>query len=305
MKQNIKRFIKWIGVGLLSLAGLVLLALGLVYPLSNARLNKTYDIQPSAVSIPTGETAVAEGERLFVTRGCIDCHGVDGSGKVIMDAPLVGTVSGSNLTTGEGGVGQLYSDSDWARAIRHGIGPDGKPLLVMPSQEFNAMNDNDLGMMIAYLKSLPPVDHLLAPNAAGPLGRILLVTNLAPILPVEQIDHTAPRAAVEPGATVAYGQYLAQNCIGCHGVGLSGGPLPGLPAEPPLPRNLTPDVETGLGTWTETDFFVAMREGKRPDGSPLAPDKMPWPNFKQMTDEELTALWLYLQSIPPQPYGNR
>jgi mono/diheme cytochrome c family protein len=64
--------------------------------------------------------------------------------------------------------------------------------------------------------------------------------------------------------------------------------------------NLTPDKATGIGNWTEEQFFIAIREGKfhgLKDGRMLLPP-MPWPNFKNYTDEELKAIFAYLQSIP-------
>jgi hypothetical protein len=64
------------------------------------------------------------------------------------------------------------------------------------------------------------------------------------------------------------------------------------------PRNLTPDPETGIGSWTEDDIIKAIRTGQRPDGSPLLPP-MPWPNFAHLTDEDARALAVYLKSIPP------
>jgi len=64
------------------------------------------------------------------------------------------------------------------------------------------------------------------------------------------------------------------------------------------PRNLTPDEETGLGTWSEDDIIQALRTGKRKDGSPILPP-MPWPMYSQMTDEDLRAIAVYLKSIPP------
>ncbi|MCB0209082.1 MAG: c-type cytochrome [Anaerolineae bacterium] len=301
-----KKIFKWIGwiVGIV-LALLIVALLG-VYVISTMRLNKTYQIQLAAVTIPTGEDAVTEGGRQFLTRGCIDCHGENGAGKMVIDDALVGHIMASNLTSGEGGVGQSYTDIDWVRAIRHGIGPDSKPLVVMPSIEYKNINDNDLGALIAYLKALPPVDHTPPPVTVGPLGRILLVGKIAPVLSAEQIDHNAPRpAAVAKGETAEYGHYLAQTCIGCHGEGLSGGPIPGLPPDPPDPQNLTPDHETGLGDWTEADFKQVLRYGQRPNGTEVNPQKMPWPAFQHMTDEEISALWLYLQSIPAKPYGER
>ncbi len=63
------------------------------------------------------------------------------------------------------------------------------------------------------------------------------------------------------------------------------------------PRNLTPDVETGIGSWSEDDIVKAVRTGQRPDGSPLLPP-MPWPNFARMTDLEAHSLAKFLKSIP-------
>ena len=301
-----KKIFKWVGWGVGIIIGLLLVALLGVYIASSVRMNKTYQVQPAPVTIPTDQAAVAEGKRQYLTHGCIDCHGTDGSGKMVIDDSLVGHVNGANLTPGQGGIGQTFTDIDWVRAIRHGIAPDGRPLIVMPSKEYYSINDADLGALIAYLKSLPPVDQVPPPTKIGPLGRVLLVGNIAPVLPAEQIDHEAPRpVAAAKGPTAEYGHYLAQTCMGCHGENLSGGPIPGLPPDPPYPQNLTPDPETGLGKWDQTDFAKVIREGQRPDGTAVNPEKMPWPAFQHLTDEELAALWLYLQAIPAKPYGNR
>jgi mono/diheme cytochrome c family protein len=105
--------------------------------------------------------------------------------------------------------------------------------------------------------------------------------------------------------TLEHGEYLAITCSGCHGQTFSGGPLPGSAATDPVPSNLTPDVETGLGSWSEADFVKALREGVRPDGRQLDPF-MPWQTItSKMTDEELASLWLYMQSLPVLAQGNR
>lgn len=301
----LRRIFKWVGIILVSLVGVLLVVLAVVYGISLARLNRSYTIPATALTIPTNAGAVAEGKRQFFTRGCVDCHGDNGAGKMVVDDPLVGTIMGSNLTTGQGGVGNLYQDADWERAIRHGVGADSRPLVIMPAHEYNLINDADVATIIAYVKSLPPVDQARMPMTIGPLGRILHVTGMVTVVPAEVIDHTAPRPeAVAKGATKEYGAYLAKTCTGCHGATLSGGPIPGVPSDGPAPRNLTPDVATGLGKWQETDFAKAIRTGVRPDGTQLA-TAMPWPAFQQMTDEEVSALWLYLQSVPAKPYGNR
>jgi len=81
-------------------------------------------------------------------------------------------------------------------------------------------------------------------------------------------------------------------CTGCHGPELVGGPSHE-PGAPPA-ANLTP---AGIGTWTEADFFKALRSGVRPDGTAINP-AMPWASSGRMTDDELRALWLYLRTVP-------
>jgi len=301
-----KKILKWLGIVVGVLVVVVIVAIGATYLLSSSRLNKTYDVQPAVVTIPTDEASIQEGERLAISRGCVDCHGKDLSGGIVVDSPPTGRIAAANLTSGQGGVGANREDIDWVRAIRHGVGIDGKPLVFMPSFEFYYFNDDDLGKIIAYLKQVPPVDNELPPSSPGPLFRVLFLTGQLPLLAsAELIDHHGPRpAAVEVGQTEEYGEYLAVGCIGCHGDNYSGGPIPGMPPDTPPAANLTPDPSTGLGSWAEEDFMVAMREGKRPDGTAIDPF-MPWPNFSQLTDEELGALWLYLQSLPAKPYGNR
>ncbi len=300
-----KKILKWIGIVLGVLVLLLVLAVGAVYAMSGSRLNKSYDVQPEAITVPTDEETIALGKRLFQTRGCIDCHGSNLAGAVVMDDPAAGLIVGANLTSGQGGVGAIYSDLDFVRAIRHGIDPDGKPLVFMPADEYYFLSDEDLGAIIAYIKSVPPVDREPPAPAPGPLMRVLFLAGEVPILAsAERIAHDAPRpTAPEPGVTLEYGQYLANGCIGCHGEGFSGGPIQGGPPDWPPAANLTPDPQTGLGTWSEADFFRAIREGLRPDGSTINP-VMPWQNFGQMTDEELSAIWLYLQSVPSKPFGN-
>ena len=115
-------------------------------------------------------------------------------GNIYLDDPAIGKVVASNLTSGKGGVGSAYTDQDWARAIRHGIRPDGTPLLFMPSTEFYFLSDEDLGAVIAYIKSAPPVDHELPPSSVSWTGRVVMT--LVPaitFIPAELIPHAAPR----------------------------------------------------------------------------------------------------------------
>ena len=103
-------------------------------------------------------------------------------------------------------------------------------------------------------------------------------------------------------ALPAYGKYLVEiaGCAGCHGYGLSGGRVAGPPGTPPA-ANLTP---AGIGSWTEADLRRVLREGRKQNGTPLDPF-MPWKTYAGMTDDEITAIWLYLRTVPPKPFGNK
>jgi mono/diheme cytochrome c family protein len=168
----------------------------------------------------------------------------------------------------------------------------------MPSHHYWVLSDDDVSAMIAYLESVPAVDATPAPTSVRGLGRFLFVTGRLPLVPAELIDHEAPRpVAPAPAVTAEYGEYLATGCRGCHGELLGGGPIVGAPADRPMAANLTPDERSGLGSWERDDFFRALREGRRPDGSTIDPI-MPWQNTSAMTDLEIDALWTYLQAVP-------
>ncbi|HEX2101291.1 MAG TPA: cytochrome c, partial [Candidatus Synoicihabitans sp.] len=96
-------------------------------------------------------------------------------------------------------------------------------------------------------------------------------------------------------------RYLAAGCTGCHGSQFAGGRIPGAPPDWPLAANLTPHESARLRTWSEADFFAALRTQRRPDGSQIHP-VMP-AAFGQLTDNEIKALWLYLQSLEPKTFG--
>src|SRR5215472_2011240 len=137
-----------------------------------------------------------------------------------------------------------------------------------------------------------------------PLGRIMLAIGLVPAPDAASIDHSATHpASMAPAATVDYGRYIAQvgGCTGCHGAGLSGGPIPGAPPGFPPAQNLTP---TGIGHWSDADIVRALRVGKRPDGTTIS-TLMPWPYTAAMTDTEMAALVKYLRTVPPRPTGTR
>jgi len=290
-----KKILKWIGIVIAGLIGLLVVAVVLVFVVSNSRTNKTYDIQMEGVAVSADAETIERGRHLAVTRGCVDCHGENFGGAVVLEDPAIGVIYAPNLTKGQGGLVD-FEDIDYVRAIRHGLDEAGKPLFVMPSQEYYFMSDEDLGAIIAFLKQAPKVDNQTPEKSLALMGRTLFVAGQFGKLPAEVIDHEAPRPAVPAaGVTEEYGAYLAVNCIGCHGEDLAGGPIPGSPPDALQAANLTPGG--ALANWSEEDFLTAMQTGVRPDGSQID-RSMPWWSLGQMTDEELKALWLHLQSLP-------
>lgn len=291
-----KRLLKWTGRILGVLLLIIVVAVGVVYAISGSRINKSYDVAVETIPIPDDAAAIAHGEHIAQTRGCTDCHGADMAGGILLDDPALATIYVSNLTSGQGGSGADYSDEDYLLALRHGVGQDGKALWIMPSHESYYLNDSDTGALIAYLKTLSPIDREHGENRAGPLARVMFLAGALPLLPVELIDHAAPRpAAPEIGITAEYGAYLGVSCAGCHGAELAGGPVPGAPPGTVAP-NLTASGE--LQNWTEEEFTQLLRTGITPTGREMG-SWMPIGSTMHFTDEEISALWLYLQEMPP------
>lgn len=301
-----KKALKWIGWSVGAVVTLAIVGVATAWIVSNSKLARTYAVTPVAVEIPTDEASLSEGQRLYTARGCADCHGLDGAGKIVVDDPAIGRIAGTNVTPAKGSAVEGFTDEDWVRAIRHGVKRDGSSVVFMPVDEFNLIGDRELGQIIAYMKQLKPVERAAERIEIGPLAHILNAFGVMTLATASKVDHAAARAPVpEPAPTVEFGQHLAlMGCVGCHGAGLSGGPMPGMPPSIPVPLNITFDEATGLGSWTRADFDRAMREGRRPDGAELNAF-MPWKNFALLTDTEMDALWAYLQTVPKKPFGQR
>lgn len=277
-----KKFLKWTGIVLGGLIVLTVLTGLVMYPIGMNKITRTYpNITVESVSIPTDVDAVARGGHVATIWACTKCHGEDLSGTLFTKdpidgaIPLFGSIPASNLTSGKGGVGQTYTDSDWVRAIRHGVKPDGHAIVFMYT---SALSDRDLGDLIAYLKQVSPVDTNYPAMDYGPIVPITAAIGyFSPVAGL--IDHTAPHPVdPAPGTTVEYGRYLSSICAECHGVGI---------ANAMKSKN-----------WKQEDFIRTFNTGVLPDGKQLGPT-MSSPTFREMTDMELAALWLYFTSGNP------
>jgi cytochrome c553 len=297
------KIFKWIGLslgGMVALAGILAGALLLV---ANNRLTKTYPIQLETLTIPNDSVSISKGQHIAVSV-CTGCHGSQLSGQAVMNAPGFAVLYAPNLTKGNGGVGTAYTtDADWIHAIRHGVDPEGKSLLLMPSEYFYFFSDPDLANLVAYLKTLPPVNHKVPDPNMAPIAKMLLGAGaLGPFDVASGINHTAPRPIPpQPGVTTAYGHYLVETriCQDCHMENLAGGKNPD-PSGPLVP-NITPGGD--LSRWSEADFTKAIRTGALPQGKTIIKGEtlsisMPWRTYANLSDDELKAIWAYLQTVP-------
>lgn len=236
-----------------------------------------------------------------VRHGCADCHGDDFGGKVVADAMPVIHMVAPNITPG--GVTADFANTDWLRILRHGVTHSGTASL-MPAIDSTWLSDREIGDLITFLRSVPPVDRTMPPAALGPLGRIFTAIGQMP-LDAWRIDHDAPRAALPPEARpdAVFGKHIAQTCVGCHGATFTGGPIPGGPPDWPPASNLTPH-ESGMEYWSEADFVKAISIGVSPGGRKLHP-AMPYRMLSKLKPVEKAALWAYLRTLPPLPTGSR
>ena len=258
--------------------------------------------EESPLPIPSDDAAIERGRHLATSvNSCADCHGPDFGGRVFADAGPLGVITGTNLTRGRGGIGGTYTDCDWERTIRHGVRPDGTSVIVMPSEAFAHLSDADVAAIVAFLEQLAPVDRELPRTSLRWLGRVMMASGRLPLMVAPRMPVVAHVASVDTTPSVGYGLYLANvaGCRGCHGPGLSGGPVTGPPGTPPA-ANLTP---AGIGQWAEADFVRALREAVRPDRSKV--DTFMPPMLGNMDDDEMHALWLYLRNVPPRESGHR
>lgn len=282
-----KKVLKWAAIVIGAVVVLLLLTGGVLYWIGGQKVDERFEVQTAALEIPSDSAAIAHGEYVARAQGCQDCHGEDYSGQVFADAPPFRVVA-SNLTAGAGGIGDDYSDEDWDRTIRHGVRPDGRPVLIMPSAAFHNLSDYDTAALIAYLKTLPPVDNELPETEVRALGRALSAFALDPHM---EVRTAAARADAPPRApTAEYGEYLANiTCWYCHGEDFRG-------AQPPIPESpFAPDLSV-TGQWPFEMFDEVLRTGVRPDGSELS-EAMPIALTKHLSDDDMRALHAFFASM--------
>ena len=292
----------------------VLLLLGVAAYVQLAPM-PNYKVNAPDLKITPDSARTAEGRRIVLT-DCAHCHrGTDGkiSGDLWASDPTFGKLWSANITQHPtAGIG-AYTDGELAYLLRTGIKRDGR--YAGPWMTFPLLSDEDLASVIAFLRSdapeVQPSENRQPPAELSFVGKMVFKLFLPK--PFDYPDK--PIVAPPPTDKVAYGRYLATGkweCFRCHsasfetnnelepekspGYFAGGNPVSDKNNQPVASANITPDKETGIGTWTEAQFSNAVRFGKRPDGQPLS---HLMPPFAMLSDDEISALWAYLQTVPP------
>lgn len=290
---------KWIIRIALALCGLGLLAAGTLLAgvqLAEHKMTRQLQVDVKGVALRSDAASIERGRYLYASRGCVDCHGSHGGGQLFLDDGRGLRIAGPNISPGPGTVVAGYSAQDWERAIRHGLDPKGRPLLIMPSEDYNRLTDDDLAALVAYVRQMPPAQGGRAvvelPLPVRALYGFGAIQDAA-----AKIDHRLPAAQPVPeGVTPAYGAYVANMCLGCHGAQLAGGRIPGGPPDWPAAADLRPGPDKPMARYASAEAFVQMfKTGLRPDGSAIK--VMPFQSLKQMNDTDMRALYVYLQGL--------
>jgi mono/diheme cytochrome c family protein len=304
--KRFKKILKWTGIILLTII------LGLTITVM-ARQNLKFDSPYPNVKSSTDSAVIARGKDLiFGPAHCASCHSsvnadsllalgqeVALSGGYEFDLSIAKIYSRNITPDSTTGIGR-YSDAEIARALRYGVGPDGRAILdFMP---FHNTSDEDLAAIISYLRAQKPVKKEIPENTYSTMGRIVKAFLVKPVGP----DGEVP-VSVKIDSSAAYGKYLAlnvSNCAGCHtkrdmaggytGELFSGGSeIEGI-----VTPNLTTDSSSRIFTWDQQKFISRFREGKKIQQSP-----MPWNSFKRMSDDDLIAIYKFLKTLPPVKTG--
>jgi hypothetical protein len=313
IKRRSKRFFKRVLIAIPIL--LVLSALYMV-------VRRPSSAPPSKGKVAMTPERIERGQYLYTTLlDCDGCHserdftrlggpmiaGARGKGGRMQLEGLPGDVYAPNITPDkETGVGN-WSDGEKIRAIRDGISKDGHMLFpLMPYPSYKYLSDIDVVSLVAYMNTLPAIRNYVQRSSISFFASVMMKGVPQPV------TRLIPPVDVNGGEI--YGEYLASiaGCEECHtpqkrwqadaSMSYAGGRVFATPAGTVLSANITPDKDTGIGSWDYVRFrnrMHGMRQYKDTDFPKVGPERftvMPWIGYENLTDHDLESIFLYLKS---------
>ena len=275
-----KRVLKWLAG---SIAVILVLAVAGIYGMSEYVLRRSHPAPADSVPVVRDSATIARGAHIAVTRGCTNCHGPNLGGTIFHDEPNVARLVAPNLTAIRNG----YSDADFVRLLRHGVRPNGEGVVVMPSSMYRNLSDEDLGAVIAYIRSVPAVADTLPPTSVRALGRVGLALGKFKTEPERIAAENVERVPVPAGGdTVGQGRYIVMStCAECHGMKLAGDEMG------------TPGLSV-VAAYSPEAFTTLMRTGKPVSGRDLTlMDDVARSRFAHFSDAEIGAMYAYLKGL--------
>ena len=277
-----KKFLKWTGLVVASVAGLVLVAIAYVYVASETKMHRHYSVAtPAPLMLPTDRAEIAEGRRLAHLTGCTHCHTENLTGGVPLEIPNVVKFVAPNVTA----IAPRYTDAQLITLLRQGVKPDGTSVYFMPSEMFRHLGDADLARLIAWIRSVPVSEGITGHTEVHLIGRAIIASDQFRSA-AEEIRANPDAPPTGLGESAVRGRYLVMNsCTECHGHDLEGNPAA---KAPPL------SIAKG---YSAEQFSRLMHEGVPLSGqslelmSPTAQAR-----FVVLTAEETAAMYEFLRT---------
>ena len=286
---GMKLILRWTLRILGALVSVIIIGLTVVWFLIGADLDREFDAEGAPVHVPDDPSIVAEGGRLAKLRGCNGgCHGDGSRGQVFFEFFDGTRVVAPNIRR----VASEWSTEDFERLVRHGVRPDGTSVVgIMPSSMLSHLTDEDLGAIIAFLRSEDVGEGESRNSRFGPVARVLLLTIKQDLDSILAADDVADNAPLEPlgNEQLEHGRYLAMTvCTECHGDDLLG-----------MVTEQIPSLAITVA-YSEEQFAVLMREGIPIGDRELGlMAEVAIGRFAHFTDVEIHDLHQYLRTLAP------
>ncbi len=286
--------VKWAGSGLGGLLALIITLLSVATLVGLVKIYAPRNVPVPEVKIANTPEQIARGKHL-ANAFCVGCHSSNNQMPMVggvdfgREIPIpLGSFVSENLTPA--GVLKDYSDGELMRLLRSGVASSGQATFAMSIIRVRNMSDEDIHALIAFLRSQEPVPSQIQ-KPADQYSLLAVMMTGAGMMPPEQKPVVGVVTAPPKAPTAEYGMYVLnyQDCRDCHGETLTGGTPGQLPPVGPTLRSVK--------GWTREQFIETMRTGITPTGHKLGP-QMPWQAIGRLDDDELTAAYTYLISLP-------